>query len=151
MYANVELDLDVDSPFRITSLLPLVSPACLPLLRQIIPTTRFNPLPAVLEHERARAIAPGYYQSVLCGAIIELSFTLSHKFISRPGGKVSFFRATVDEIVILQTAATIPLAPSKASKKHLFSSRTEDAAPEPDIASKAGPSKPNPAKRTRKA
>ena len=152
------LDHDVDYQFRIANLLPVISPACRPLLKELIPTTRFNPLPAVLESDLSNAVVPALYQSVLCGAVVELGFTFSHKIIARPSGKFSYFKATVDKITVLDTPATISLSPSKQANKRLFrrgyDSRDEDRShptgTNTAMSNEAEASGP-PAKRTRRA
>lgn len=114
------LDHDVDPPFRIANLMDVVQPACRPLLQEIIPTTQFNPLPAVTARDPDNAIVPANYEPELCGAIAQVSFTLSHKFIQRSNGKVSYFKATVDAITVLERPTTISVSPSKVKNRGLF-------------------------------
>ncbi|KDN37961.1 hypothetical protein RSAG8_09812, partial [Rhizoctonia solani AG-8 WAC10335] len=57
----------------------------------------FNPPCAFMHESRDSPIVPAQYGTVLPGAVVRISFTLSHRLMCRPAN-VSHFTATINEI-----------------------------------------------------
>lgn len=65
-----------------------------------MPTHRAVPIPAV-RYGSEDLIEPADYTRLLCGAIVHMHFTLSHKDLRRDL-PISYFTATIHKIVVLQ-------------------------------------------------
>ncbi|KAG8689271.1 hypothetical protein FRC08_011020 [Ceratobasidium sp. 394] len=132
-----KLDLDRKPEYR-TPNLP-VSPGVRPLLENIAPKYRFNPLVARM-YDREDPILPAEYVSRIRGAIVEARFTLSHKFITtRSNGKSSHFIATIDELIILGRPPKIDVTPCKLRHKRLFAAVNDMVAPSNSSADETSP------------
>ncbi|KAG8680854.1 hypothetical protein FRC08_016004, partial [Ceratobasidium sp. 394] len=93
------------------------SPGVRPLLENTTPKYRFNLL-VVRVFDREDPILPAEYVSRIRGAIFEVRFKLSHKFITtRSNGESSHFIATIDELIILGRPPKSDVAPCKLDHK----------------------------------
>jgi hypothetical protein len=70
-------------------------------------------------------IPPALYETILPGAIVIISFTLSHRLMRRPHNS-SHFTATINEIEVLERPSKISMSPSKARNQHMFRKRGAD-------------------------
>ncbi|KAG8696017.1 hypothetical protein FRC11_001044 [Ceratobasidium sp. 423] len=133
-----ELDSDVVPEFRIRNL--SVSPKCEPLLENIVPTHRFNPLMA-FEFGSEHLLRLVEYRMKLRGVVVDRRFTLSRKVIKRPSGPTPHFTETIDEITILGMPKEVSLAPSKQQNRRLFCIQADGqqpASPEPSTEAGSG-------------
>ncbi|KDN38233.1 hypothetical protein RSAG8_09632, partial [Rhizoctonia solani AG-8 WAC10335] len=85
-------------------------------------THMFNPLCAFMHENRDSPIVPAQYGTVLPGALVRISFTLSHRLMRRPVN-VSHFTATINEIEVLHRPVAVSMTPDKAQKQKMFLKR----------------------------
>ena len=116
----IALDSERDPAFR-TINVP-VQPGNRGLPTKVAPTHRFNPLCATMRTNH-HVLRPAEYSTVLPGAIAQVTFTLSHKLLKRPGNSTSHFTATINEIEVLERPARISLSPAKANNQAMFRKR----------------------------
>ncbi|KAG9079896.1 hypothetical protein FRC06_007339 [Ceratobasidium sp. 370] len=121
--------VNVHAPFRIANL--PVHPENRPALLEAVVTHKFNPLCAFMYGHTNKPLHPDQYHAVLLGAIVQVTFTLSHRLMKRPHNTSSHFAANIDQVGILQIPHRISLSPSKETKKNLFHKRGPDAGPGP--------------------
>ncbi|KDN40505.1 hypothetical protein RSAG8_08125, partial [Rhizoctonia solani AG-8 WAC10335] len=79
----------------------------------------FNPLCAFTSQNWDAPIVPAQYGTVLPGAVVRISFALSHRLMRRPVN-VSHFTATINEIEVLHRPVAISMTPGKAMKNKMF-------------------------------
>jgi hypothetical protein len=116
----VALDGDREPEFRTVNVPahPRIRNAILDLAH----THVFNPLCAFTHDNRDAPIVPAQYGTVLPGAVVRLSFTLSHRLMRRPAN-VSHFTATTNVIEVLHRPIAISMTPDKALKQRMFLKR----------------------------
>ncbi|KAG8719105.1 hypothetical protein FRC08_003649 [Ceratobasidium sp. 394] len=107
---NEVLDVELLPAFRMANW--PVPESCARLRDAMVKTHKVNPVPAFMSGNK-HPIVPTNYVCLLRGAIVHVGFTISHKVLRRKI-PISFFTATVDEIIVLQTHAPADLSPSKA-------------------------------------
>ncbi|EUC57883.1 hypothetical protein RSOL_233830 [Rhizoctonia solani AG-3 Rhs1AP] len=89
----------------------------------------FNPLCAFMHEDRDSPILPAQYGTKLPGAVVRISFTLSHRLMRRPAN-VSHFTATINEIEVLQRPTVISMTPGKALQQKMFLKRRRNDEPD---------------------
>ncbi|KAG8790339.1 hypothetical protein FRC12_012125 [Ceratobasidium sp. 428] len=129
------LDTELLPAFRIANW--PVPDSCVRLRDAMVKTHQVNPLPAFMNGNK-HPIVPTNYTRFLRGAIVQIGFTISHKVLRRKI-PVSFFTATIDEIVVLQSHAPADLSPSKAR----FATRFLMNPPEEESANEGSSGRPN--------
>ncbi|KAG8689567.1 hypothetical protein FRC11_001905 [Ceratobasidium sp. 423] len=88
----------------------------------------FNPICAFVYDNRDSPIPPAQYGTLLPGAVVRISFTLSHRLMRRPAN-VSHFTATINEIEVLHRPTTVSMTPGKALKQKMFLKRRRNDEP----------------------
>ncbi|KDN34227.1 hypothetical protein RSAG8_12686, partial [Rhizoctonia solani AG-8 WAC10335] len=111
------LDSDREPEFRTINV--LAHPRNCDAILDLAHTHMFNPLCAFTSENQDAPIVPAQYGTVLPGAVVRISFTLSHHLMRRPVN-VSHFTATINEVEVLHRPVAISMTPGKVMKNKMF-------------------------------
>lgn len=98
---------------------------CEHLRASLITTHKPVPLNAVL-FGSDDPILPVNYESSLRGALVEARFSLRYMVLRREEGPVSWFTATIEELIILELPAVLLPSPLQARSRSRFIKKDND-------------------------